>query len=619
MSGTRPTGISGRPTGGRGDGGSRGTRGGSTGVGGARPPVRRPSTAPRSIQARRTALVVVIALVLTVFSGRLFYLQGLRGDAIAAQALESRLTTRTLVADRGQITDAKGDVLATSVERYDIWVNQKELADWTKRDDSSVSGPAGAATLLAPILEMNAAELGASLAGDKGFKYVAKGVLPEVWALVRDLGIAGIGADQVQERVYPNGNLAGNVLGWVNADGEGAQGLEKSLDEQLSGTPGSTTYERGRGGQQIPGGLYEDEPATPGSSAQLTILSDLQWKAQEALAAQVQKMGATSGSLVAIDIPTGEILALAESSTVDPNDPGATPDLLGGSSAVSNVFDPGSTAKVVTMSAALETGLVTPLSQFEVPYQYTTPNGQMFKDSHEHAGLRLTTTGILAESSNTGTVMIGQNIPQQVRHDYLSKYGFGQRTGIELPNESAGQLWPSDDWDGRTKYAVLFGQGVAVTTLQAVEVFATVANHGVRVQPHLVKGWTAPDGTFTPAAAATSTQVVSQATADTVLTMLESAVDEGTGSAAAIPGYRVAGKTGTAQKFNPDGITASFIGVAPADNPRIAVAVVLHDPSASEWGGTVAAPVFSDVAGYALTELGVAPTGAPAQLFATTW
>lgn len=615
MSGSRPTGGPGRPA--RTPVPSRGAAG--RGVGGAHPPVRRSPARPRPIQGRRTALVVVIALVLTVFSGRLFYLQGIRGDAIAAQALASRLTTQTLVADRGQITDAKGDVLATSVERYDIWVNQKQLAEWTKSDDPSVSGPAGAATLLAPILEKNAAELGATLAGDKGFKYVAKGVLPEVWAAVRELGIGGIGADQVQQRVYPNGNLAGNVLGWLDADGNGTQGLEKALDTELAGTPGSTTYERGRGGQQIPGGYYEDEPATAGSSAQLTILSDLQWKAQQALAAQVQKMGAVSGSLVAIDIPTGEILALAESSTADPNNPGATPDLWKGSSAVSDVFDPGSTAKIITMSAAIETGLATPLSQFEVPYQYTTSNGQTFKDSHEHGIMRLTTTGILAESSNTGTVMLGQNIPQQVRHDYLAKFGFGAKTGIELPGESAGQLWPSDDWDGRTKYAVLFGQGVAVTALQAAEVFATVANHGVRVQPHLVKGWTAPDGTYTPAAAAATSQIVSQSTADTVLTMMESAVDEGTGSAAAIPGYRVAGKTGTAQTFHPDGITASFIGVAPADNPRIAVAVVLHNPSASEWGGTVAAPVFSDVAGYALTELGVAPSGAPAQLFATTW
>ena len=321
-------------------------------------------------------------------------------------------------------------------------------------------------------------------------------------------------------------------------------------------------------------------------------------------------------------VKTGEVLAMAESRTVDPNDPGADDTLWGGSSAVSDVFEPGSTAKIITMAAAIETGITDPLEQYTVPYNYTTANGQTFKDSHEHAGMQLTTTGILAESSNTGTVMIGQDLPEQVRHDYLSKFGFGQKTGIELPAEQAGRLWDADKWDGRTKYAVLFGQGLSVTALQATDVFATIANGGVRVTPHLVKGWTEPDGTYTPAQAAETTQVVSPETAQTVLTMMESAVDEGTGSAAAIPGYRVAGKTGTAQAWAADGtqgITASFIGVAPADNPEIAVSVVLHNPRTSEWGGTVAAPVFSDVAGYALTELGIAPSGTQPQLFPTMW
>ncbi|WP_454049079.1 peptidoglycan D,D-transpeptidase FtsI family protein [Cellulomonas sp. Marseille-Q8402] len=575
------------------------------------------------LNRRRTVLVVLVALLLTVFSGRLVWLQGIEGDAIAAEALGSRLTTAQLVAARGQITDSQGEVLATSVDRYDIVVNQKQIATWSaKVDGESYSGAAGAAQLLAPLLEVNAAELGAKLDGDSGYKYIVKGVLPEVWQAVRELRINGISGEQVAERTYPNGNLAGNVLGWVNGDGEGAQGIEAMLDEELSGTPGTTTYERGAGGQQIPGGFQESTAATDGRSVQLTLNADLQWKAQQAIEAQVAATGSDSGSIVAIAPKTGEILAIAESRTVDPNDPGATTDLLGGSGAVSDVFEPGSTAKVITMAAAIETGLVDPLDQFEVPYQYTTSNDQTFKDSHEHAGLRLTTTGILAESSNTGTVMIGQNIPQQVRYDYLAKFGFGSRTGIELPQESAGLLHPSEDWDGRSKYAVLFGQAVSVTALQATDVFAIIANDGVRVAPHLVKGWTEPDGTYTPAPAPETTQVVSQATADTVLTMMESAVDEGTGSSAAIPGYRVAGKTGTAQSWAGDGsqgITASFIGVAPADDPEIALSVVLHNPRTSEWGGTVAGPVFSDVAGYALTELGVAPSGAPAQLFPTTW
>ena len=575
------------------------------------------------LNRRRAVLVVVVALLLTVFSGRLLWLQGIEGDAIAAEALQNRLSTAQLVASRGQITDSEGEVLATSVDRYDIVVNQKQIDTFSSKVDGTVySGAAGAAQLLAPLLEVNAAELGAKLDGDSGYRYVAKGVLPEVWQAVRELRINGITGEQVAERTYPNGDLAGNVLGWVNGEGEGAQGIEAMLDAELSGTPGTTTYERGRGGQQIPGGFQESTSATDGRSVQLTLNADLQWKAEQAIAAQVAATGSDSGSIVAIAPKTGEILAIAESTRVDPNNPGATTDLLGGSRAVSDVFEPGSTAKVITMAAAIETGVTDPLQQFEVPYQYTTSNNQTFKDSHEHAGERLTTTGILAQSSNTGTVMIGQNIPQQVRYDYLAKFGFGKKTGLEMPGESAGLLHPAEQWDGRSKYAVLFGQAVSVTAVQATDVFAIIANDGVRVAPHLVKGWTEPDGTYTPAAPAETTQVVSKGTADTVLTMMESAVDEGTGSTAAIPGYRVAGKTGTAQAWAADGtqgITASFIGVAPADDPEIALSVVLHNPRTSEWGGTVAGPVFSDVAGYALTELGVAPSGTQPQLFPTHW
>lgn len=572
---------------------------------------------------RRTVLVVFVAALLSVFAGRLIYVQGIAGPAIAAEAKQSRMSTSVLIANRGQITDTNGVVLATSVDRYNIYVNQKQIATWSMvQDGTTYSGAAGAAELLSPILDIPAAELGATLQGDAGFKYVAKKVLPEVWKAVREFRINGIGAEQVAERVYPNGNTAGNVLGWVNGDGVGAQSIEQLLNDELSGTNGETEYERGRGGQLIPGGYEETTPAQDGKNLQLTISTDLQYRAQQAIQAQVQATGAESGSIVAINVKTGEILVLAESATVDPNNPGADQTLLGGSKSVSNVFEPGSTAKVITMAAAIESGIADPYSQFTVPYTYTTANGQTFKDSHEHAGMQLTTTGILAQSSNTGTVMIGQNIPQQTRYDYLHKFGFGQKTGIELPNESAGSLKPADDWDGRTKYAVLFGQGLSVTALQATEVFATIANGGVRIQPHLVKGWTDDQGNLTTPVAAEQTQVVSPETAQTVLTMMESAVDEGTGSTAAIPGYRVAGKTGTAQNWDQNGnqgITSSFIGVAPADDPQIAVSVVLHNPKTSEWGGTVAGPVFSQIAGYALTELGIAPSGAPAQLFPTEW
>lgn len=565
-------------------------------------------------------LAALVIVALAVFGGRLVYVQGLRGAAIAEEARNSRLSPINLIGSRGEITDAHGVPLATSVERYEISVNQVLVAKFKGTENPPVpDGAAGVAAILAPLLDMNPAELGGALVGDRKFVYIRKDVLPDVAREIRKQGLSGVNVDRVAERVYPNSTLAGNVIGFVNSNGVGLAGLEASLDDRLTGTPGQEIYERGRKGQAIPGGYSEITPATQGDTVQLTLLSDVQWKAQSALDAQVAATGSSSGSLIVTDVKTGEVYALADSGSVDPNNPGEASGSL--SSAVSDVFEPGSTGKVITMAAILDNKIADPLSQWEVPYTYSPDGKETFKDSHEHGLLRLTTTGVLAESSNTGTVMIGQHLPVQTRYDYLAKFGFGAATGIEMSGESKGILHPVDSWQRRDKFAVLFGQAVSVTALQATQVFATIANGGVRVQPHIVKGWTSPDGTYTPAPAAPSTQVVSPETAKTVLTMMQSVVDDGTGANAAIPGYQVAGKTGTAQNWvgGVQGITSSFIGVAPADDPRIAVAVILHNPKTSVYGGTVAAPVFSDVAGYTLSELGVAPSGTTGTLFPTTW
>lgn len=273
------------------------------------------------------------------------------------------------------------------------------------------------------------------------------------------------------------------------------------------------------------------------------------------------------------------------------------------------------------MAAALETGVATPESEYVVPYKYTTPNGQDFHDSLEHPDQKLTLAGIFAESSNTGTVQIGEAMTPQVRYDYLEKFGFGQTTGVGLPGESAGILHDVANWDGRTKYGVLFGQGVAVNAVQANEVFSTIANGGVRTQPHLVTGYVDSEGEVTPAQVDEPVRVVSKKTAQTVLEMMESAVEDGTGSHARIPGYRVAGKTGTAEAAaggTYKNFVASFNGVAPVDDPRLAVSVVLMYPSL-EYGGVVAAPVFADVTAFALQYLKVPPSKSKAKEFALTW
>ncbi|HEY8717285.1 penicillin-binding protein 2 [Pengzhenrongella sp.] len=575
-------------------------------------------------EQRHRALLAVILVVLVVFAGRLVYVQGLRGEAVAAVALNQRMSTSTLPAARGEITDAKGVSLATSIDGYTVWVDQTQIAAWKRTSDASVeaAGAVDAAKELAPVLKMDALELGAKLNGTRHYVVLKRNVPPAVWRALRELGISGVNGDLVPQRIYPAGNTAGNIVGFVNREGIGLEGLESKLNKTLTGTDGSYSYERGRGGQAIPGGKREETPAVPGRDVQLTILRDLQWKAQDSLDKAVAATGSDSGSVTVENVTTGEILALADSGSVDPNNPGATDESARGSRSLRNVFEPGSTAKVITMSAAIENKLVGPQDHWEVPYAYTTANNQTFHDSHAHGLLKLTTAGVLAQSSNAGTVMIGQNIPQQVRYDFLSKFGFGKLTGIELPGESRGILHPAASWDGRTKYAVLFGQGVSVNAVQATQVFATIGNGGVRMQPHLIKSINDATGTGVATTEPAGTRVVSATTAATVLKMMESAVNEGTGTAAAIPGYRVAGKTGTAQSWGPGGkrgITASFIGVAPADKPKIAVSVIMNNPRSSQWGGTVAAPVFSEVAGYALQMLNVPPSGTKAELYATTF
>ncbi|MBO3096187.1 peptidoglycan glycosyltransferase [Cellulomonas dongxiuzhuiae] len=577
-----------------------------------------PAQAVVASRGRMIGLVVVLSLVLVTFAGRLVYVQGIAGPEVAQEAREKRMTTAQVLGARGEITDANGVVLATSVERYHVTVNQKQVASYRARGSSDgLDGAAGVASRLAPVLGLNAAELGGDLVGDRGYVVVARNVLPDVAREVRALRLDGVGVEKVADRVYPKGTVAGNIVGFVNSEGEGLQGLEFALHADLKGTPGQERFERGKGGQPIPGGLSEAHPAQDGRSVRLTLDSDLQWKAEEQLRAKVAETGADGGAIVVMR-RTGEVLALAESVAFDPNTPGAQATTAL-SRSVSDVFEPGSTGKVVTIAAALEEGLVQPTEPFEVADRWTTPHGETIKDSHDHAVQKLTATGVFAESSNVGTVLIGQRLTKDQRYQYLSAFGFGARTGIEMPGESAGLLRTPDDWHGRDEFAVLFGQAVSVNALQAASVFATIANDGVRVPPRLIAGWTSPDGRYTAQPPPDGIAVVSPQTAQTVLSMMESTVVEGTGKEGAIPGYRVGGKTGTAQRFNPSGYTASFIGVAPVDDPEVITAVILHNPRTSIYGGTVAAPVFATVTGYALQQLGIAPSGAPATLFPATW
>jgi cell division protein FtsI (penicillin-binding protein 3) len=595
---------------------------------------RRPRTPktvapPANPVKRQRWLVVASALVVALFVGRLVQVQVFDAPSLAADALKQRTTTVTMPAHRGDITDRNGEVLATSVDRYTVSADPLAIQTFQgqRRTDANgeavADGALGVAQLLAPVLGVNQAELAAQINGDSQYVVLARDVEPEKQREIAALGLtAWIRTELVSQRVYPAGTVAGPLLGFVNSEQAGQGGLELAFDEVLTGSAGKETYERSRDGVPIPGGEVSSTPAVPGGNVELTIDLEVQRKAQLAIDAEVSKSGAQYGIVLVEDLKTGELWAVADSGSVDPNDR-TTNQVANGSRAVQDVFDPGSTAKVITMAAALETGVVTADSQFTEPYRFTTPNGQTFSDSHDHPVWNLTLAGVLARSSNSGTVQIAEQIPPQVQYDYMQKFGFGKFTGLGLPGESRGILHPADTWDGRTRYAVAFGQSVSVNAVQAMDVFSTVGNGGVSVPPVLVKGTQAPGGEFVPTEKVAGTRVISQETSDQLLAMMEEVTsEEGTAAAAQIPGYRVAGKTGTAQLFLPGGgytYMASFIGVAPADNPRFVVAAFLRSPHSSIYGGDVAAPVFRDVMSFVLQKEAVPPSAPAPEPIPLTW
>ncbi|TDE90815.1 penicillin-binding protein 2 [Occultella glacieicola] len=584
-----------------------------------------PFTALGTPERRQTILLAALLAVILAFAGRLVYVQAIIGPSLAQAALDERTRTYTLTGPRGDIVDADGTVLATTVQTYRVVVNQTQVPDFRVYDDNDEVvgyGAAAAAEVLAPVLGVDANVLGAQLVGDDGYHVLARDVSPEVWQQIAALGINGVSSEDTFERVYPNGRTAGNILGWVNSEGEGAAGIEQTQNSDLLGTDGRLQVEISTSGQVIPTGQQSTTPAMPGCDVNLTIDSDVQWYTQQVIDDAVDLYGASWGAVVVVEVSTGRIVALADSDSVDPNNPGATPADDRGARSVTSPYEPGSTGKVLTVLSALEEGVITPTSPVEDPYRLTTDNGQTFHDHTEHPDQILTTTGVLAESANTGTVNIGSLMSDATRYEYMQRLGWAEATGIGLPGESGGILNAAEEWDGRQRFTTMFGQGVAVTLLQNTGVFSTIANDGVHITPRLVDGYDC-DGEFIENEPAEPEQVVSPESSEQMIRMLESVVgDAGTGGHAAIEGYRIAGKTGTAQVADETGqlndVAASFVGIAPADDPDLAVGVILYNPSSGIYGGTIAAPVFHDVTAFALQSRGVAPSTEPAQPYPLT-
>ncbi|GDY73436.1 cell division protein [Streptomyces avermitilis] len=535
---------------------------------------------------------LALTLVMIAFVVRLLQVQAVDASTYAAKADKNRYVGHVLTAERGGITDRGGVALAISVDANDITADPTMF---TRKQLKIDDGPEQAAALLAPILGQDQATLTEKLrTSNTQYVLLARRQTPQVWKQIKDLKtaltkkaesdgstvnvLAGVFQDPSSKRVYPNGDLAAGILGWVNAEGKGGGGIEQQLNKELTGKDGKIRYAQS-GGRLVPTAGSTETPAVAGSDVELTIDRDIQWAAQNAITEQVEKSGADRGYVMVQDTRTGEILAMANSPGFDPNDLSKASSAALGNAALQDAYEPGSTAKVMSMAAVLEENVATPETHVVVPNRLHRGD-RLFQDDIDHPTWNLTLNGVLAKSSNIGTILAAgqlgktQKQANEVLYSYMRKFGIGLPTGLGFPGETSGILAPAAKWSTSQQYTIPFGQGVSINAMQAASVYSTIANGGVRVEPTLVRGTKGPDGRFTPAPRPKKTRVVSEKTAKTLAQMLESVVDdeEGTGAKARIPGYRVAGKTGTANRVDPatgkyHGYTSSFAGFAPADNP----------------------------------------------------
>ena len=557
-----------------------------------------------------------MAVIMFLFGLRLVQVQALQANNYRERAVNEMEKVKTLQAPRGDITDINGVPFARSVAATSIVVDQTQILN-----------PAKVAAFVAPILNMSVSDVQTALTGTRKWSMVAQNAKPATWLKLTSAidqynsklpgmspeRIIGFLPERSYIREYPSGSLIASLIGFVNHDGVGATGLESSMNSTISGKQGKYSYANGYKAE-IPGSQSEIIPAQAGTSIRLTVDRDIQWVASKAIADVVKSTRALSGTVIVMDPKTGQVLAHATAPTFDPNNTSKVSLVAMRNPSVQDVYEPGSTGKVMTLAAALEEKKVTPETVLTIPYALKRST-KVFHDHEPHPTQRLTTAGVLAVSSNTGSIKIGEMLSNDQLYDYLTKFGIGTKTGSGLPGESRGILRKVSDWSGTTAPTVAFGQGYSLTAMQATSVFATIANDGVRVSPTVIAGSSDASGNYTPSATRESVRVISADTAAKMRLMMESVVSlNGTAPSAAIPGYRVAGKTGTAQRIDDTcgcyrGYTASFIGFAPADNPAYVISVTIQDPKGMHWGGYLGGPVFKKVMSFVLQSKGIAPTG----------
>ncbi|HEX6475706.1 MAG TPA: penicillin-binding protein 2 [Acidimicrobiales bacterium] len=543
-------------------------------------------------------MFLVMAVVVVAVVARLMYVQGFSAGRYAAVGQAQLLHTVTVPALRGSIVDRNGDPLAMSVLQTTIVADPHQVAD-----------PRGEAAALAPILGADPTSLQQKLSQNAGFVYLARAVDDTVASQVKALRLPGLTYLPEPKRSLPQGDLAGSVIGQVGTDGHGLGGVEYQHDRQLAGHPGTTVVERDPNGRQLPGGRVV-QSAQPGQGEVLTIDRSLQFDAEQALSNEIVTSNARGGIAVVMDSRSGDILAMANMAA---GANGGPPVQAPTNSALTNVYEPGSVTKVVTIGGALQNRVVTPDQRFSVP-DTVRVGGSTFHDAEGHATQSMSVSDILAQSSNVGTIGIAQQLGKDQLASYLRDFGLGKRTGLGFPGESAGLLLDPAHESGTDVATVPIGQGEAVTAVQMLDAYNAVANGGSFVPPRLVQATIGSDGTRHAVPTPKPHRIISPATAQQLTTMLQQVVQSGTGTTAALTGYSVAGKTGTAQKpnvngpgYQPGAYMATFVGFVPAQQPALTAIVVLDQPTPI-FGGTVAAPVFAQIAQYELRRLGIPPT-----------
>jgi cell division protein FtsI (penicillin-binding protein 3) len=512
-------------------------------------------------------------------------------------------------AERGKLYDRTGEPLAVSLPTATIVANPRQLADAETKVD-----PAAVASKLATVLDVGAGELEALLRRDKGFVYLARQQPREVGEQVLALNLPGVQVLDEPKRAYPAGSLAAQIVGFAGTDHKGLSGLERQYDTLLAGRPGRMLEQRAPQGLAISSAPRIGQPPVAGTDLVLTVDREIQATGERLLAQAVARHDAQGASGIVLDVETGEILAMASVPGYEPSGIGRASSYARRNRAVTDAYEPGSVNKIVTAAAALEEDVVRPRQRIKIGSAVTV-GGKTFSD--DHSPIRGTLADILRVSSNVGTIKLAQRLGPERLHDYLRRFGYGQATALAFPGETDGILADPSEWSGTSLPTIAIGQGVSVSLLQLAQTYATVARGGLYRDPVLVRGSVGSDGELEPAADPATHRAISQRTARALSQMLVGVVEEGTGTSAAVSGYRVAGKTGTAQKpaedrpgYEPGAYVGTFVGFAPAERPEVVVAIAVDEPRNGYYGGTTAAPVFNELLEFTLGHRRIPPPDA---------